>query len=204
MDRSQLPELVEKWGEALWANAQPFSYLTDRGLSSDYIERYHLGWTGAGYEGRYTNCISIPYLTGTGELRGVRFRRLDDGQPKYLHIKSHKGHLFNVGSVKHHRVYLTEGEFDALILEQMGLPAVGVPGAEAFKQEWKWLFVGNDVRIIFDADDAGKQAAGQLNRLLRGVAEETQVVRLPEGEDVSSLYRQNKDTLLQILGDLDA
>lgn len=204
MDRTALSDLIPQWEADLWDTEEPMRFLLGRGLSSDYIEKYRLGYTADGIDGKYVNSIAIPYLTGTGSIRGVRFRRLGDTQPKYLHVKSHKGHLFNVGSVKHKRVYLTEGEFDAIILEQMGLPAVGVPGAEAFKEEWKWLFVGNDVRIIFDGDDAGRNAAGQLNRLLRRVADETQVVKLPDGEDVSSIYTRSPDALLQILGDLDA
>jgi DNA primase len=205
MDRSELPALISTWVDGLWSGeAEPIKFLLDRGLDTEHIEKYHLGYTREGIDGRYRNCISIPYLSGTGDLRGVRFRRLDDGQPKYLHVKAQRGHLFNVGSVKHKRVYLTEGEFDAIILEQLGLPAVGVPGAESFKEEWKWLFVGNEVRIIFDGDDAGRQSAGQLNRLLRKVADETMVVKLPDGEDVSSLYTNSPDILDQILGDMDA
>lgn len=199
MDREQLPRLNERWIDELWnGDHEALFYLTGRGITPDMIERYHLGFTAEGVDGRFKRCVSIPYLTGTGALRGVRFRRLD-GTPKYDAVKGEKAHLFNVGSVKHHRVYITEGEFDAIVLEQLGYPAVGVPGATNFKEEWKWLFIGNDVRIIFDGDDAGKKAARRIAHDLRRVTEGLEVIELPIGADVSDLHLDDPGQLIELI-----
>jgi len=177
-------------------------YLKERGLSEDYILAYHLGYVPSG---PYAHSISIPYYTGTGQLRAIRFRRLDpESTRKYDAPPGEKGHLFNVGSVRHHTVYLTEGEFDAIVLEQMGYPAVGVPGANNFKEEWKWLFLGNQVRIVMDADEAGQKAGLKLARILGPIAEDVERVQLPEGHDVSSLYVESEEALRECIRAFDS
>lgn len=197
MDRSELPGLVINWQERL--DDEALGFLSARGLTDESIHGYYLGWTGdRGWDGKYRNCISIPYYTGMGALRGVRFRRLS-GDPKYDHLKGEKAHLFNVGSVRHHRVFLTEGEFDAIVLEQLGYPAVGVPGANGFKEEWKWLFLGNEVRIIFDADEAGKKAARAVKSTLSRVVEGLEIIQLPPDHDVGSLFVEDAQALLELI-----
>ena len=101
-------------------------------------------------------------------------------------------------------MHLTEGEFDAILLEQLGINAVGVPGASTFRDDWRWLFVGNDVRIIFDADKAGTDSALAVERLLRTVAERVAIVKLPDDHDVSSLFVENPDELWGVLEAYDA
>lgn len=142
-------------------------------------------------------------------FKSVRFRRLS-GQPKYDHYKGTRAHLFNVSSVRHKLVYIAEGEFDATILEQEGRAAVGVPGINNFRDEWRWLFVGNDVRIIFDSDPPGteafeatRRAVGKIKRKLEPLADSIFSVQLPEGHDVTSLYCEDKDQLLEILSEYE-
>ena len=199
MDREQLPTLIQEWIDNLWGgeDKHAYYYLTDqRAIEPHFIEKYHLGWTANA--DHFRDCISIPYLTGTGKLRGVRFRRLE-GSPKYDHIKGEKLHLFNVSSVKHNRVYLTEGEFDAIILEQLGFPAVGIPGVATFKDEWKWLFIGNDVRIVFDGDKAGQDAARRVGHTLKRVVEDLEIVEMPTDHDVTSLFKAEPEILRELL-----
>lgn len=184
----------------------PLTWLRERGLHDEYIEKYHFGYVGEGY---YANSISIPVLDGLANYRTARFRRLT-GEPKYDHPKGERPHLFNISSVKHHTIYITEGEFDATILEQTGRAAVGVPGVNNFREEWRWLFVGNDIRIVFDSEVPGteafkavRQALGRVVRQLEPLAERVEVIELPMGEDISSLYVSNPTGLEEILRQYD-
>lgn len=60
-------------------------------------------------------------------------------------------------------VYITEGEFDALVLGQNGFRAVGVPGAEAWQQNWDdYLTNMKRVWLLYDRDAAGEKGARKL------------------------------------------
>jgi hypothetical protein len=207
MDRTELPVKVRDWIEELWAGEPgPIEWLRARGLNNEYIEKYLFGYVS---EGHFGGSISIPILDGLGVYRTSRFRRLE-GTPKYDHPKGERAHLFNISSVRHPKVYLTEGEFDATILEQTGRAAVGVPGVNSFREEWRWLFVGNDVRIIFDSEEpdteafkAVRSAVGRIVRQLEPLTSRLEVIDLPVGEDVSSLYVRDPAGLEEILRQYD-
>lgn len=181
MDHGDLLSRVGVYVDAL--DGVALDYLVSRGLSPEYIERYHLGFVDHGY---YANSISIPYFTGTGALRALRFRRLDR-LPKYDAPTGAKAHIFNVGSLRHRDICITEGEFDAIALEQLGYHAVGIPGAQLFDNSWRYLFAGNRVFIAFDPDDAGRKASRQLGRILDKTADHVERVEFPDGLDVSDL-----------------
>lgn len=79
-------------------------------------------------------------------------------------------------------VYICEGEFDTMYLDQMGYPAVGLPGADTFQEEWAtWFEKVRRVFVVLDADDAGERGAEKIKGILGAKA---RVVELPvpEGE----------------------
>jgi hypothetical protein len=182
------------------------AWLRGRGLTDEYIGKYYFGYVNEGY---YADSVSIPVLDGLTQYVATRFRRLT-GTPKYDRPKGEKAHLFNVSSVRHRVVHLAEGEFDATILEQVGRHAVGVPGIHNFREEWRWLFAGNEVRIVFDHDEPGteafkqtRQAIGQIKRWIEPVADDFLVVELPVGHDVGTLYLEDPDALAEVLKQYD-
>jgi DNA primase len=66
------------------------------------------------------------------------------------------------------RVYVCEGCVDTLSAVQLGLPAVGVPGVQAFRDEWIPLFpAGAHVVVAFDDDEAGRRQGPALRDRLR-------------------------------------
>lgn len=192
----------------LWPDS-PAYWLMARGLSPETIERYHFGYIS---EGHFADSISIPVLDGLARYRATRFRRLSglEEKPKYEGFKHERVHLFNVSSVRHKKVYLTEGEFDATLLEQLGRHAVGIPGVNNFKDEWRWLFTGNEVRLVLDGEVKGTDAwkavlrnTHRLKGLIEPIASDFVVVELPIGHDVSSLYLQDPAELEEVLAQYD-
>ena len=48
-----------------------------------------------------------------------------------------------------------------------GLPAVAVPGDDAWDSEWARLFAGRHVSVVLDCDRAGREAAARITADLR-------------------------------------
>ena len=54
---------------------------------------------------------------------------------------------------------LVEGPPDMISARSRGLPAIAVPGDDAWEREWARLLVGRHVSVVFDCDRAGRDAA---------------------------------------------
>lgn len=195
----QLEEQVQRYEEALENNPEARNWLLKRGLSEATIRDQRLGYADSG---RYSNCISIPYLNPYGGgVRMLRYRFLNpEATHKYESTKGSSIHLYNVENVTANKVWICEGEFDSLILSQLGLPAVAVPGSNGFKQDWKYLFVNADtVSLVFDGDQAGKNGSHKIASTLGSVVEDLRVIDLPEGLDITDYYLLNKDSLIELV-----
>jgi len=146
----------------------------------------------------YKHRVIIPFFN-EGKIVFLQGRRLDDGQPKYLHIKKPVP-LFNpdalTGLTKGSKVYVCEGAFDAMILEQNGYKAVGILGVNNFKPDYTELFKGLELVLCLDNDDAGERATGELAKmfLLKGQAVKSK--QLPDGiKDITEYFIKQKETL---------
>ena len=174
------------------------AWLEKRGLNRATIKQAMLGFV---REGRYANAIAIPYLNPDGSVRTIRFRYLSPRFNKYDNFKGHNIHLYNVANTALPHVWICEGEFDSLVLTQMGFPAVGIPGASGFKPDWKFLFSNAEqVSLVFDGDEAGSKGANRIASILGEVVTgDLRVVRLPEGFDVTDCYLRNPEELRELV-----
>lgn len=79
------------------------------------------------------------------------------------------------------------GNCDAILLNSIGLPAVGVPGVEAWLSRHRRMLAGfSKVWVWADPDDAGAKLAARITRSLRSA----QIVPLrPETGDVTDLWK---------------
>jgi KaiC/GvpD/RAD55 family RecA-like ATPase len=165
---------------------------SERGLSAETIERHQLGFapgrwalwehlrhdfpradvlaTGLVVE-RDGRCqdflqeqVTIPYHVH-GMVAAIRGREIGG---KYLTPPGTKARLFNVDAAEGaNEVVLTEGEFDALTLEQLGFAALGVPGAGSYQQHWNDYFVdARRVYVVFDPDQAGRAGTEKVLAIL--------------------------------------
>lgn len=94
--------------------------------------------------------------------------------------------LYGVDNVRAHEgdVYICEGEFDTMYLDQLGYPVVGVPGAGTFQEEWAtWFDSVRRVFIVLDADEQGLAGAEKIQAVLGG---KSQIVELPVPEQEDS------------------
>ena len=69
-------------------------------------------------------------------------------------------------------VLLVEGEPDRIAAHSAGLPAIAIPGVDAWQKEWAPLFTRYRVTLVFDCDAQGRAAA---QRIASDLAEVSQV-----------------------------
>lgn len=175
------------------AGAGLYEYLTEeRKLSPETIDRFQLGAVVNPdvLDENAQGMISIPYITPNGPV-ALRFRRPPgkDTGPKYWQPEGTVLTIFNTPAffASEDTIAITEGEMDAMTLVQAGIPAVGIPGASAWKEHYRLLFEGyGSVLICVDNDDsgAGRKFASKVSQHVPG----PRLVLMPEDHDVNSYF----------------
>ena len=127
------------------------------------------------------NKIVIPVIED-GKIVAIRGRYFSRGisdpdifshrtfsYPKYASTAGVADRLFNSDILKTlkkgERVYLAEGEFDTMILDQHGYNAVGVLGVSNYSEDTIKRLNDFDLRICFDNDEQGKKEADKVARI---------------------------------------
>lgn len=171
--------------------SQAAAYLATRGLSVEEVTPFHLGVVARplpGHEG-YMGRLAIPYITPSGVV-DIRFRTIQDGDPKYMGMPGAKTTMFNAQAVLTAGPYIcvTEGEIDCITVSaKTEHPAVGIPGANNWKPYYsKILDDFETVIILADGDSAGLEFGKKISRELGNV----NIVQMPEGHDVNSIVLQ--------------
>lgn len=142
-------EKVTRYVSDLWDDPKLLDYLhTDRGLGDETLRRYEIGWD-SGRE-RYT----IPIRDRHGDLVNLRRYRPSPPAdvPKMINAKGHgsPARLYPL-PLPSGNIVVCEGEWDCLLLNQHGIPAVtSTHGAGAWREEWNALFVGRPVAYLYD------------------------------------------------------
>lgn len=170
--------------------------LLERGISEEVAARFQLGTITDPINGHemYEGWISIPYITASNYCVGFKFRRLDDGKPKYGSPTGQKAHLYNVTDILLQSPYIVvcEGELDTVITSGMlGIPAVGVPGVQAWKPHFSKLFNGYDtVYVVGDNDvkEDGSNPGAEFSKRVASEIMNSQIVQLPPGMDINDYY----------------
>lgn len=197
---------VQKYEEALGQQVQAARAILGRGLTRETARMFRLGVVvnpSPGFE-RYNGRLVIPYLAADGHPVGMRFRCLihEDCKAaghnaKYLDMDGAELRLFNVKALvdSDSEIHVAEGEFDAMVLTQAGLPAVGVSGCTKWKDSWGDLLAGySRVWVWSDPDEGGAKMSAHFHRKVRTAG----TVHLdPAIGDVTDHYLAGGAALLQ-------
>ena len=174
-------------------------------------EQFKLGYVvdpAPGHEDRLKNHLSIPYITEAGVV-GFKFRRIDDGDPKYMIPTGQKHHLYNVSAIIHavHEVLIVEGEIDAISATLAGHPAVAVAGVNAWKPHFSRCFDGIGRVVIAtdnDSKEDGSNPGQELARRLQDAIPQAVRVSLPPDSDINSIIvDQGAQALTKLINALD-
>lgn len=138
-----------------------------------------------------TGRISFVYWNLRG-VTGLRFRAAPgmDG-PKFMARAGTKDTLYNVTILDQggDLIYVTEGEPDCVIANQLGLPAVALSGVQKWKPHYDLLLSGySTIKVICDNDDKGQGA--ELGEFIKNEMPDAyvQILKAPPGHDLNSAY----------------
>jgi DNA primase len=171
---------------------QAQDYLASSGITMEAARLAQLGVVAEpeiGHE-QYAGRLSIPYITKTGVV-DLRFRSLNPAvEPKYMGLTGAETKMYNVLDIDRAGDFIgvCEGELDTITMSScIGIPCIGVPGANSWKKHYTRLLADFERVFIFaDGDQPGTEFARSLARELP-----VTIVQLPEGEDVNSMYVSN-------------
>jgi len=177
---------TRKYAESIY---QAEDYLRSRGITMEVARLARLGVVSepeAGHEA-YAGRLAIPYLTKTGVV-DLRFRSLNPAvEPKYMGMVGSDTRMYNVLDIERAGDWIgvCEGELDTLTLSRcVGIPCVGVPGANSWKKHYTRLLADFERVFIFaDGDAPGREFANSLAKELP-----VTIIGFPDGEDVNSAY----------------
>lgn len=171
-------------------------YFTGRGLSDETVRRFGLV---------VENGYAVLPVFVDGVCRSVCRRAIDPAvEPRYQNSRGAM-QLWNSAAMERaagKALFVTEGIFDALSLEELGFPAVALCGAantgKLVQKIDEYVPVAWPERVILagDADAAGQGMNEKLREQLtaRGIA--CAVLALPDGcKDVNEALVQNRDAL---------
>jgi replicative DNA helicase len=179
-----LEKSTKQYQESL---SEAWYYLESRGITEETAERFRLGYVKEPAKGdeEFRSRICIPYIRQAG-IVAQRFRTLGASELKYHSRLGIESGLFHVEALfsASDTCVITEGEFDTIILSQIGIPSVGISGTTGWKPHYRRIFEDFDRLIVFrDNDDAGKVLARNIKKDFPY----TVVVPMPV-DDVNSTY----------------
>lgn len=192
-----LKEAAQRYAQEI--NPETLMALAERGISELVATQYQIGTIIEPINGHemYEGWISIPYITARGHCVGFKFRRLDDGKPKYGSPTGQKAHLYNVSdlTLSSKFIVICEGELDAVITSGvLGIPAVGVPGVASWKTHFPKLFTGYETVFIVGDNDVKEDGTNPGAEFAKRVANEVMnstIVTLPPSMDINDYYLMN-------------
>lgn len=191
--REALEEAVQSYEVA--PTAVDVAWLNARGISVQVADTFRLGVVRDPLPGhsKFEGFLAIPYLDRHGYPLSLRFRCLqqhnhrDFGHGKYMSIPGEPPRVFNIRAIHEagEEIHVCEGEFDAITLTSIGLPAIAIPGAQGWRSHHRRMLAGfSRVWVWGDPDDAGAEFNQRVTRALR----QAKSVRL-RGHDVNETYQ---------------
>lgn len=167
-----------------------------RGISQETLKRFNIFWNGKE--------IVIPIKDEKGKTLFNKYRRDPESNegPKYRYESGSNIEIFNRSALVNDIIIITEGELDAVRLEEAGYHAISsTGGAGSFQKEWIPLLDNKKIYICFDNDSAGIKGAVKLYGISNG--NDFNLVQFPEyfhGKDITDyLQHHTKEEFQKLL-----
>jgi len=154
--------LVKRLATTALESPRAKTYYLGRKITEESLKKFDLGYSES------QDMVTIPVHSPDGMLVGFVGRSVEGKEFKNT-PKLPKGKtLFNLNRVKASRkVYVVESSFDAIRLDQCGMPAVATLGSNVSNIQTELLNkYFNDIIVIADNDDAGNSMAKRLQEKL--------------------------------------
>src|SRR3990167_4550601 len=162
----------------------------DRKLPPEAFEDIPIGWNGKQFTLSIINNENV-----------VDIKRYNLGG-KLMPTPGCNAFLFNLQNLKNQKeIFLCEGEWDTIAMNyilknnSMDAIAIGVPGANTFKNEWEMYFSNKVVYIMYDNDNAGRSGEQKVSNLLKYATKHIYTLSWPtdkkEGYDIRDFISEN-------------
>ena len=180
---------IEKAAAAL-KGSDGAAYLERRGISAKTAAAFRLGYDAD------RRAIVIPYPQEnyyiTRSLEGKEYRK-----PAGLAEP-----IYNAAALQADCVFITEGQLDALSIEEAGGAACAIGGSGARKLES--VSIPGQAIIFADADEAGAKTAQRIKETLEGNGTAAQIISAADFDgckDANDLLRTNRAALEKMVKD---
>lgn len=177
-------------------------YFEGRRISENSVKRFLLGYSDK------QDMVTIPMSSPDGStFVGFVARSIEGKEFKNTPKLPKSKILFNLHRAKkHNSVYVVESSFDAIRLDQNGIPAVATLGANVSKIQIGLLTkYFNSVIVVADNDDAGKE---MQNKIFENLAGRAVSINIPDrfkdigdmsDSDINELSTKLNDPLLNYI-----
>jgi len=182
----------------------------------DYLRRaglFNLKEDGSGNFIFYNHRLIIPYLHNNKivYLRGRYFdadNKTETSTNKYLGLKNDAlgvntpKRFYNSDAINNllpgERVYITEGEFDAMLLEDAGFKSLAIPGVGNIPKLEKFAKLKNaEVVFIPDSDEAGSKLQSELIKIFEAMGNRISIKKLPAKDVTDYAEKITFDKLIE-------
>ena len=197
------------------SNVEDFQKFCDKNKISDF-DLKKLGFISSNNNFLFKNRIMFPILNFRSETIAYGGRALQDFGPKYLNssdsvlYKKNRNLYFTkefISSVKKKGyVFLVEGYFDVLSLNQLGYSNSASPSGTALTVQQLEAVSRYTKKILlcFDNDEAGLKATERVLEIKNQVSNQLEIhcLNLPDKyKDISELYEDNENIFSSVLND---
>lgn len=138
------------------------NYFQNRKITKESVKKFKLGYS------ENQNMVTVPVHNHEGICVGFVARSIEGKEFKNTPGLPKSKLLFNLNRVKTaSSVYVVESSFDAIRLDQVGIPAVATLGANISTKQIELLSkYFNDIFLIADNDEAGKTMMEKMKERL--------------------------------------
>jgi hypothetical protein len=190
--------MLDGWHSALLSSERWLTRIQqEKGITVETIQRFGLGLN--------RNWIMFPVIDKDGKLQNIRQYNFDPkpGDTKVMHWAGHgrpvRLYPIDILIDDPKELWIVEGEWDVLIANQYGLPAITTTGAvgaiRLWKEEWTEWLKGKFIHICLDRDMNGHKAAKGMAERIKGKVK-YEIIQLPYSlkskKDISDFFLEGK------------
>lgn len=191
---------IQRLNETALSSQRALNYMSRRSINIDSMKKFMIGYS------EKQDMITVPVSAPDGLCLGFVARSVEGKEFKNTPGLPKSKVLFNLHRArKFATVYVVESSFDAIRLDQNGVPAVATLGANVSKGQLELLTkYFNGVIVIGDNDDAGK---GMQEKVLEKLGKRATLIAIPSrfkdvgdmtDSDIHELVRRIDDPLLSL------
>ena len=144
--------------------------------------------------------LIIPYLENN-KITYLRGRCLVNNPTtsKYIGLNNFAGNLtpkrfFNKDTLftikLNNKIFICEGEFDTIIMEQIGIKALGIPGVTNIPEKDLGLIKDYEIYVAFDNDTAGEKA---MHKIVQLIGKPVKAIKLKHHNDLTELINERSE-----------